>query len=62
MSLFEDSYYIMDKNIYTTASIGVSLFPDDGQSFESLLCADSALYKAKQKNQKQMFNVKYLKK
>lgn len=61
MSLFEDSYYIMDKNIYTTASIGVSLFPDDGQSFESLLkSADSALYKAKTngKNQKQMFNDK----
>lgn len=61
MSLFENSYIISDKNIYTTTSIGVSLFPDDGQSFESLLkSADSALYKAKTngKNQKQMFNDK----
>ncbi|HEX4879298.1 MAG TPA: EAL domain-containing protein [Limnobacter sp.] len=38
-----------DKKIYVGASVGVSLFPDDGREVESLLKnADIAMYQAKQ--------------
>lgn len=34
--------------IVVTASIGVSVFPDDGEDFETILhCADTAMYRAK---------------
>ncbi|NTW98675.1 MAG: EAL domain-containing protein [Geobacteraceae bacterium] len=43
-------YQIEDKNLFISASIGISLFPDHGSSAEVLLkSADAAMYLAKQK-------------
>lgn len=37
------------RDVYTTASIGISLFPDDGSDADTLLkCADMAMYAAKE--------------
>ena len=37
------------RDVYTTASIGISIFPDDGRDAETLLkCADMAMYAAKE--------------
>jgi len=44
--------------LFVTASIGISIFPGDGEDVETLLrCADSAMYRAKElgRNQAQMF-------
>jgi diguanylate cyclase (GGDEF)-like protein/PAS domain S-box-containing protein len=44
--------------LFVTASIGISIFPGDGDDVETLLrCADSAMYRAKElgRNQAQMF-------
>jgi diguanylate cyclase (GGDEF)-like protein len=49
---------IKDKEITVTSSVGISIFPDDGLSMESLLeHADMALYRAKEfgKNNYQFF-------
>jgi diguanylate cyclase (GGDEF)-like protein/PAS domain S-box-containing protein len=45
-------------DLFVTASIGISIFPGDGDDVETLLkCADSAMYRAKElgRNQAQMF-------
>ncbi|MRR36557.1 diguanylate cyclase, partial [bacterium] len=37
------------RDVYTTASIGISIYPDDGRDAETLLkCADMAMYAAKE--------------
>jgi len=42
-------YEISGREVYTTASIGISIFPYDGQDVETLLrCADMAMYAAKE--------------
>lgn len=47
--LFNDPFIINGEEIFTTCSIGISVFPRDGQSVESLLNnADSAMYTSKQ--------------
>ena len=59
MSILKNPYIIEDKSVYSSASIGVAFFPDDGENFERLIkSADSAMYFAKSngKNQWQMFN------
>lgn len=59
MLILKNPYIINNKNIYSTASVGVAFFPDHGQEFEDLLkSADSAMYFAKNngKNQWQIFN------
>lgn len=50
VSVFEAPFVIGSKEIYATSSIGVSLFPNDGDSAEVLLQhADTAMYQAKKK-------------
>lgn len=50
MSLFLDPFYIEEERHYLTSSFGVSLFPRDGQDFETLIKkADTAMYLAKEK-------------
>lgn len=47
--LFNDPFIINGEEIFTTCSIGISVFPKDGQSVESLLNnADTAMYTSKQ--------------
>lgn len=46
----EEPFYIEEYELFITASIGISIFPNDGEDSETLLKhADSALYKAKAK-------------
>lgn len=57
--MLKKPYVINNNTIYITVSIGIGLFPDDGEKFETLLkSADAAMYKAKSdgKNQWKMFN------
>ncbi|MGG3797860.1 EAL domain-containing protein [Metabacillus fastidiosus] len=50
MSLFLDPFYIGKERHYLTSSFGVSLFPRDGQDFDTLIKkADTAMYLAKEK-------------
>jgi diguanylate cyclase (GGDEF)-like protein/PAS domain S-box-containing protein len=43
-------YFIGSHELYVTTSIGISLYPEDGQDAESLIrSADTALYQAKSK-------------
>lgn len=45
---FSKPFFIKDKEIFTSLSIGVSQYPKDGQSFETLIKnADIAMYHAK---------------
>ncbi|MGI6549973.1 MAG: PAS domain S-box protein [Syntrophomonadales bacterium] len=46
---FSSPYHVDGHEIHTTASIGISVFPEDGQDVETLIKnADSALYRAKE--------------
>ncbi len=45
----EKPFVIGSRELFITASIGISCYPDDGQDYESLLrAADTAVYQAKQ--------------
>ncbi len=60
-ALMQEKITIDAKDIYTTFSIGISRFPEDGVTPEILLRnADTAMYKAKEmgKNQYQFYNQK----
>ncbi len=49
MDVFKSVFLIGSNEIYTSTSIGISLFPDDGDSVDELMqYADTALYQAKQ--------------
>ena len=51
-------FRVEGHELYVTASIGISVFPADGEDVEKLLkCADSAMYRAKElgRNQAQLF-------
>jgi diguanylate cyclase (GGDEF)-like protein/PAS domain S-box-containing protein len=55
---FARSFRVDSHELFVTASIGISLFPNDGEDVETLLkCADSAMYRAKElgRNQMQLF-------
>ena len=59
ITLMQEKFKIDNKEIYTTFSIGISNFPQDGDTPEILLRnADTAMYKAKElgKNQFQFYN------
>ncbi|VYU43220.1 EAL domain-containing protein [Clostridium tertium] len=59
MNILKDPYNISGKKIFSSVSIGVSVFPDDAEDFEGLLKnSDASMYMAKSngKNQWQMFN------
>ncbi|WP_084605371.1 two-component system response regulator [Psychromonas aquimarina] len=48
VALFELPFYLKNKMLYVEASIGISLYPDNGDSGEELLRnADMAMYQAK---------------
>ena len=45
---FEKSFTVEGREIYTTTSIGISVYPDDGESVDLLMQhADTAMYQAK---------------
>lgn len=52
--------FVIDKlELFTTASIGMSVYPDDGTDLDTLTqCADIAMYKAKEngKNRSELYN------
>jgi len=55
---FTHPFRVEGHELFVTASIGISIFPGDGEEVETLLrCADSAMYRAKElgRNQAQMF-------
>lgn len=48
LDCFTRSFLLSGHEIFTTASIGISLFPDDGLDVKELMkCADVAMYRAK---------------
>lgn len=50
MGMFSRPFEVNGRELPTTASIGVSVFPEDGQDVETLLMnADAAMYRAKEK-------------
>jgi diguanylate cyclase (GGDEF)-like protein len=59
ITLMQEKIFIEDISVYTTFSIGISNFPQDGETPAILLRnADTAMYKAKElgKNQYQFYN------
>ncbi|GKV57660.1 hypothetical protein NCCP2222_36070 [Sporosarcina sp. NCCP-2222] len=57
LNLFNESFYIGNDELHTTASIGVALYPDYPISMEKLMIyADNAMYQAK-KQGKNRYNV-----
>lgn len=58
ITAFKNPITIEEKEIYTSASMGVSIYPDDGESYEDLVqAADTAMHqvKASGKNNFQFF-------
>lgn len=60
LNVFYETFHILNSSVNMTSSIGVSIFPDDGDLPEDLIrSSDIAMYKAKDlgKNKYQFFNV-----
>lgn len=60
ISVFTESFFINNKLINMTGSIGVAIYPEDGDQVEDLLrSSDTAMYKSKElgKNRYQFFNI-----
>lgn len=56
---FQEPFIVDDLELYSTASIGISVYPDHGDDLDLLTsCADIAMYKAKDngRNQNEMYN------
>ncbi|MDP3290465.1 MAG: GGDEF domain-containing protein, partial [Sulfuricurvum sp.] len=54
LKLFEAPFLIQEKEIFSACSIGISIFPQDGQTVESLLHhADVAMYTSKEAGRQQ---------
>ncbi|HEX9024792.1 MAG TPA: EAL domain-containing protein [Geobacteraceae bacterium] len=48
LSLFSQPFAIDGRKVYSGASVGIAIYPDDGQDVESIFkCADTAMYHAK---------------
>jgi len=48
LDTFTDSFHVNDRDLYISASVGISLFPRDGDNPETLIqSADAAMYAAK---------------
>lgn len=59
ISVFRNSFVIEGNSLYMSSSIGISMYPEDGDSVDELLRnADTAMYKAKEsgKGHYQFFN------
>nr|WP_290443633.1 EAL domain-containing protein [Sporolactobacillus kofuensis] len=54
LDLFHGSFMLHEQEVFITASIGLALFPEDGQNTETLIKnADTAMYAAKNKGKNQ---------
>jgi diguanylate cyclase (GGDEF)-like protein/PAS domain S-box-containing protein len=54
LSVFSSPFFIDGEEIYSSASLGLALYPDDGLDTESLFkCADTAMYCAKNEGKTQ---------
>ena len=61
ISIFKDQFRVNENMVHLTASVGVSIYPDDGDTEEELMNnARIAMYKAKElgKNRYQLFSLK----
>ncbi|MEA2116818.1 MAG: EAL domain-containing protein, partial [Thermodesulfobacteriota bacterium] len=49
VDLFKQPFMVEEQEVYTTVSIGISIYPDDGESLDQLMqYADMAMYQAKE--------------
>jgi len=49
INVFKEPFIINEREVYATVSLGISIFPDDGQSLDQLMqYADMAMYQAKE--------------
>lgn len=56
IQLFESPFTLMDEEVYSSVSIGISIFPDDGEDIVTLeKNADMALFEAKKEGKKRSF-------
>ncbi len=61
VNLFKEPFIVEGREIHTTVSVGISIYPDDGESLDQLMqCADMAMYQAKEdgRNKHQFFSHK----
>ncbi|NVJ93511.1 MAG: EAL domain-containing protein [Methylocystaceae bacterium] len=59
VTAFSHSFVINERQLFVTASLGISVFPDDGEEVETLIKnADAAMYRSKDegRNTFKMFN------
>lgn len=48
MDSFQEPFEVSNQSILATLSIGIAVYPDDGDCFDELMrCADTAMYRAK---------------
>ncbi len=49
VEIFKEPFIINEREVYTTASVGISIYPDDSKSLDQLMqYADIAMYQAKE--------------
>ena len=56
LKLFSEPFRIDGASVHCTASIGIAIYPDDGEEIEALLKnADAAMYRAKEQGRNRYF-------